>query len=99
MAFTSTLTIAKFPDLRSQMRPMSEENVIYTVVAEGQLLKCIDTSNGSVVGSINFIGTIMQGPTVSGNRCTVVTDSYLGKRGTTYELPMFSFVTTFTVMP
>ena len=78
---------------------MSEDNVVYTVVAEGQLLKCIDTSNGSVVGSINFTGAIMQGPTVTGNRCTVVTDSYLGKMGTTYELPMFSVVTTFTVMP
>jgi hypothetical protein len=78
---------------------MNSENIVYTVVAEGQLLKCIDTSSGMVVGSINFAGTLIQGPTVTGNRCTVVTDSYLGKKGTVYEIPMFSVVTSFDVMP
>jgi len=76
-----------------------QEATAYAVVAEGQLLKCIDTSSGMTVGSINFSGTIVQGPNVNGDRCTVVTDSYLGKKGTVYELPSFSVMTTFDVAP
>ena len=99
MVFTLGLTLAQTAEQSPQVQQASDNNVVYSVVAEGQLLKCIDTSNGSVVGSINFAGSIMQGPTVNGNRCTVVTDSYLGKKGTTYELPMFSVITTFDVNP
>ena len=84
---------------RSAQSCLSEDNVIYAVYQDGDLIRCIDSSTGAIVGTINFTGTIIQGPNVSGNRCTVVIDNYLGKKGTVYKLPMFDVVTTFDVKP
>ncbi len=72
------------------------ENVIYTVILDGDLLRCIDTSTGAIVGSINIIGDLNSGPIVTGDRCTVVIKNYMGTQGKVYKLPTFDVVTTFS---
>jgi hypothetical protein len=47
------------------------------------------------MGSTNFIGTVLSGPIVTEDRCTVVFDSYLGRKGTIFKLPNFSTVSSF----
>lgn len=72
------------------------ENVIYTVILDGDMLRCIDTSTGAIVGSINIIGSLNSGPIVTGDRCTVVIKNYMGTQGKVYKLPTFDVVTTFS---
>jgi hypothetical protein len=64
----------------------------YTVIQDGGILKCINTSNGSILGSINITNKIITNPIVTGERCTVV---YEGGRGFVYKLPNFNIATTF----
>jgi hypothetical protein len=72
------------------------ENVIYTVIPDGELLKCVDTSNGAILGSINIVGDIVSGPIVTGDRCTVIINNYMGVQGKVFKLPSFNVVTTFS---
>lgn len=76
-----------------------DSSIVYAVVVDGEALKCIDSSNGMTVGSISNIGRVIQGPNVNGSRCTVVTESHTGRKGTVYELPSFTVVTTFDADP
>jgi hypothetical protein len=70
---------------------------IYTVVQDGDKLKCYDTQNGSIQGMLTYNGTVVNGPVVTGDRVTVVFDTPTGKMGKVYTLPSFSQVTTFNV--
>lgn len=70
-------------------------NTVYTAIIEGENIKCIDTSTGSICGSTNLIGTVISGPTVAGDRCTVVMSSYMGKKGYVFKLPLFQITTSF----
>jgi hypothetical protein len=72
------------------------ENTIYTVIPDGELLKCVDTSNGAILGSINIVGNIVSGPIVTGDRCTLVVNNYMGIQGKVFKLPSFNVVTTFS---
>jgi hypothetical protein len=72
------------------------ENIGYTVILYGELLKCVDTSNGMTVGSMNIIGSLASGPIVTGDRCTVVINNYMGTQGRVFKLPSFDVVTTFS---
>ena len=72
------------------------ENTIYTVIPDGELLKCVDTSNGAILGSINIVGNIVSGPIVTGDRCTVIINNYMGVQGKVFKLPSFNVVTTFS---
>lgn len=69
--------------------------VIYTVVVDGNLLKCIDTANGSICGNTNIIGDVVSGPIVTEDRCTMIFKNYMGRQGKVYKLPLFDVVTTF----
>jgi len=71
------------------------QKAIYTVIVDGENLKCIDTSSGANVGSINITGSVVSGPVVIDDRCTVVFDSYMGRKGKVFKLPSFNIVTTF----
>jgi hypothetical protein len=71
------------------------ENVVYTVIVDGNLLRCVDTSNGSYVGSVNILGNVVSGPIVTGDRCTVVFEDYMGRKGRVFKLPNFNNVSTF----
>jgi hypothetical protein len=72
------------------------ENMIYTVILDGEILKCIDTSSGMTMGTINITGELASGPIVTGNRCTVILKNYMGTQGKVYKLPSFDVVTTFS---
>ena len=70
--------------------------MIYTVILDGEILKCIDTSSGMTMGTINITGELASGPIVTGNRCTVILKNYMGTQGKVYMLPSFDVVTTFS---
>lgn len=72
------------------------ENIIYAVILDGELLKCVDTSNGAILGSINIVGNIVSGPIVTGDRCTLIVNNYMGIQGKVFKLPSFNVVTTFS---
>jgi hypothetical protein len=72
------------------------QKTVYTVIIDGQNIKCIDTSNGMTVGAMNIIGSVVSGPIVTDDRCTVVFDNYMGKKGMIYKLPGFNVVSTFS---
>lgn len=71
------------------------QKAIYTVIVDGENLKCIDTSCGANVGSINIVGSVISGPVVIDDRCTVVFDNYMGRKGKVFKLPSFNVVTIF----
>jgi len=71
------------------------QNVIYAVIVDKDHLKCLDTSNGSMLGSVNFIGDISSGPIVTEDRCTVIFNNYLGRHGKIFKLPNFSIISSF----
>lgn len=70
--------------------------VIYSVIVDGNLLRCIDTANGSICGTTNIIGDVVSGPIVTEDRCTIVFKNYMGRQGKVYKLPVFNVVTTFS---
>lgn len=67
-------------------------SVIYGVIVDSNMLKCIDTSNGNVIGSINFQEKITMNPLVVSDRCTVIFNNL---KGVVYKLPNFTVSTTF----
>lgn len=71
------------------------QNVAYAVIVDGENLKCIDTSNGFSLATINILGKVVSGPIVTSDRCTVVFDNYMGRKGKIYKLPSFSVVASF----
>jgi hypothetical protein len=68
------------------------DSVFYSVIMDGGMLKCIDTSNGNVLGSINYQDKITTNPIIIGDRCTVIFDN---SKGIVYKLPNFIVSTTF----
>jgi hypothetical protein len=70
---------------------------IYTVVVDGDKLKCYDTMSGSIQGMYTFNGSVLNGPIVTSDRVTVVFDTPTGKTGKVYSLPGFNQITSFNV--
>lgn len=70
---------------------------VYTVVIDGDKLKCYDTQTGSIQGALTFNGTVANGPIVTGDKVTVVFDTPTGKMGRVYTLPNFNQVTAFNI--
>jgi hypothetical protein len=67
-----------------------KQQKIYTVIVDGNMLKCID-AQGSVLGSLSNVGNVVQGPQVNGNQCSVICeDEQFGRALYIYELPSFS---------
>lgn len=73
-----------------------EENVVYSVVVHNNRLRCINTSSGSTVNSINISGEIVTGPIVTANRCVIVVKTSKGTIGRILKLPSLSTSTTFS---
>ena len=67
-------------------------SVIYAVILDSNMLKCIDTSNGNVLGSVNYQDKVTTNPMVVGDRCTVI---FNNTEGVVYKLPNFNVSTTF----
>lgn len=70
---------------------------VYTVVPDGDKLKCYDTTTGSTQGVYSFNGDIINGPVVTGDRVTVVFSTATGKVAKVFTLPNFNQVTAFNV--
>lgn len=70
---------------------------VYTVIVDGEKLKCYETSSSSVVGMFNFSGTVCNGPVVTGDRVTVVFETAAGKTAKVFGLPSFNQITAFTI--
>jgi hypothetical protein len=74
----------------------NKHNIIYSVIVNKQKLSCINTKNGSILGSLSFNGEVISGPIVTGDRCVVTFKSSSNKKtGSIYKLPKFSIVSTF----
>ena len=74
----------------------NKQKIIYTVVVNKTKLNCINTKNGSIVGSLSIKGTISSGPIVTDDRCVVTIKSDNGSsKGYIYKLPNFSIITSF----
>ena len=71
------------------------ENVVYSVVVHNNRLRCIDTSSGSTINSIQIVGEIITGPVVTGDRCVIVVKQSSEVRGRILKLPSLSTSTTF----
>lgn len=84
------------PSLNINTLMKTGNNIIYSVVVNKQKLNCINTKNGSILGSLNFTGEIASGPTVVENRCVVSYKLQSNKKNVViYKLPNFSIVSTF----
>jgi hypothetical protein len=70
---------------------------VYTVVVDGDKLKCYDTQTGSIQGMYTFNGSVLNGPIVTSDRATVVFDTPTGKVGKVYSLPGFNQITSFNI--
>lgn len=72
-------------------------NKVYTVIPDGDKLKCIDTQTGSLINTYNFNGEVLNGPIVTGDRATIVLKTVSGKIGKILSLPSFGLVSNFSV--
>jgi hypothetical protein len=72
-------------------------NKVYTVIVDSDKLKCYDTQDGSLQGTLTFIGKVVNGPVVTGDRVTVVLETASGRQGRIYGLPLLNAVSTFNV--
>lgn len=70
---------------------------VYTVIPDGDKLKCYDTAHGALVNTYNFNGEVINGPIVTGDRVTVVLKTESGKFGKILSLPSFGLVSNFSV--
>lgn len=73
----------------------TKQKPVYSVVPEKLKLKCINTSNGSIVATISLPGDLVSGPVVTGDRCVVVIKTTLGNKGKIFKLPNFNLITSF----
>lgn len=72
-------------------------NKVYTVVPDGDKLKCYETQSGSIAGYYSFEGELLNGPIVTGDRVTVVIKTVSGKTGRIFSLPSFGSISSFNV--
>ncbi|NBO99002.1 MAG: hypothetical protein EBU90_02570 [Proteobacteria bacterium] len=68
---------------------------IYTVIASGNTLKCVDAATGMQHNTHRFDGTIVSGPIVTGDRVTVVIRRGDTNYGIVFKLPSFLQTSTF----
>ena len=72
---------------------------IYTVVQSSpNHFNIIDTSSGAFVNRISVQGTLLSGPIVAGNRCTMVVEFGGGaKFGMIYSLPEGALINRYSI--
>lgn len=72
-------------------------NKVYTVIVDGDKLKCYDTQTGSIQSAYTFNGSVANGPIITGDRVTVVFETPTGKVGRILSLPNFNQVSSFNI--
>ena len=68
---------------------------MYTVVADGKTLRCIDAESGVPVNTYTVNGDIVSGPIVTGDRATVVIRKGGINQGLVFKIPTLYVVSTF----
>ena len=74
---------------------MKQKHKIYTVVSDGQTLRCIDAESGVPVNTHRLDGDIISGPIVTGDRATVVVKKGGINQGLVFKIPALYVVSTF----
>lgn len=67
----------------------------YTVVADRNMLKCIDAESGIPVNTHRVDGDVVSGPIVTGDRATVVVRKNNLNQGLVFKIPALYVVSTF----
>lgn len=61
---------------------------VYSVtLGSNTRLNIIDVVSGRILNNIQITGTLINGPIVVGNKCTIVTDSNGIRKGYVHDLP------------
>jgi sRNA-binding regulator protein Hfq len=68
---------------------------MYTVVADGKTLRCIDAESGVPVNTYTVNGDVVSGPIVTGDRATVVVRKGGINQGLVFKIPTLYVVSTF----
>lgn len=74
---------------------MKQKQRMYTVVADGKVLKCIDAESGVPVNKHTVDGDVVSGPIVTGDRATVVIRKGGINQGLVFKIPALYVVSTF----
>jgi len=74
---------------------MKQKQRMYTVVADGKTLRCIDAESGVPVNTYTVNGDIVSGPIVTGDRATVVVRKGGINQGLVFKIPTLYVVSTF----
>ena len=74
---------------------MKQKHKIYTVVASGRTLRCIDAESGVPVNTHTVDGDVVSGPIVTGDRATVVISKGGINQGLVFKIPALYVVSTF----
>ena len=70
----------------------------YTVSYSGQnVINVIDLRKNATINRVTFQGTVLNGPIVVGDRCTIVVQDGTVKKGLVIKLPGGNIVDRFTV--
>lgn len=73
-------------------------NAVYSVTLSNQnRLHIIDAVSGRILNSINFTGTLINGPVVVGDKCTLVVDNNGIRKGQVHQLPTGRLTQTYQV--
>ena len=74
---------------------MKQKQRIYTVVADGKILRCVDAESGVPVNTHTVNGDIISGPIVTGDRATIVVRKGNINQGFVFKIPSLYVVSTF----
>ena len=74
---------------------MKQKQRMYTVVADGKTLRCIDAESGVPVNTYTVNGDIVSGPIVTGDMATVVIRKGGINQGLVFKIPTLYVVSTF----
>tara|TARA_A100001011_G_C13978959_1_gene702472 strand:+ start:494 stop:724 length:231 start_codon:yes stop_codon:yes gene_type:complete len=71
---------------------------VYSVTLSNQnRLNIIDAVSGRILNNIQFTGTLINGPVVVGDKCTLVVDNNGKRKGHVHQLPTGRLTQTFQV--
>lgn len=74
---------------------MPEKIFTVTIGSDNQSLKCIDASTGIMHNTYRFVGSIVSGPVVTGDRVTIVLRRGNTNHGEVLKIPSFMLTSTF----
>tara|TARA_A100001015_G_C14939122_1_gene691794 strand:+ start:727 stop:957 length:231 start_codon:yes stop_codon:yes gene_type:complete len=76
---------------------MSNTAVYSVTLSNTNRLNIIDAVSGRIMNNIQFTGTLINGPVVVGDKCTLVIDNNGKRKGQVHQLPTGRLTQTFQV--